>query len=187
MADDMREVWQSQPVEGISISLEEIRDLSQRWERRIHWRNAREYLGGIAAAAVFAASLWRARGWHRLPPAMLIAGLAFVLWQVHRRGAAGTPPAGAGLLDSIVFYRRELERQRDALSSVWKWYLLPITPGLAATWLDAVSPRGFGVLAAAMLGVIAVLWYVIWDANRRVALRLGQRVEELKAMEERHE
>src|ERR1035438_10522091 len=50
--DDIRNVWQNQPVENAPMPLEEIQRRARRFEKRIDRRNLREYAGaalGIAA------------------------------------------------------------------------------------------------------------------------------------------
>ena len=61
----------------------------------------------------------------------MIAGALTVMFELHRRGSARTAPADLGLSTCIDFHRKSLERQRDALRTVWIWYLLPFVPGLA--------------------------------------------------------
>src|ERR1035441_11091888 len=52
LPDDIRNIWQDQPVENTPMPLEEIRRKARRFENRIKSRNLREYAGaaiGIAA------------------------------------------------------------------------------------------------------------------------------------------
>ena len=52
----VQEIWQCQPVEGIKMSADEIRNRALKFEKRIFWRNAREYAGALIAVVVFAVS-----------------------------------------------------------------------------------------------------------------------------------
>ena len=104
--------------------------------------------------------------------------------QLHRRGSSHALPPDAGVAPSLRLHREELERQGEALRTVWSWYLLPFAPGLLAT-----------MIAAALEHRINALWYIcciafplafalLWELNRRAAARLARKIEELKAMEQ---
>ena len=47
----------------------------------------------------------------RIGDALAIAGIVFIVWQLHARGAAKP-------LTALAFHRRQLEQQRDSLRSV---------------------------------------------------------------------
>src|SRR5580704_7408993 len=120
---DPRSLWQGQEVEQVTLTVDEVRSRAARFERRIHQRNVREYAVGAFFIAVFSGQLWRAHGWHSAPAALLIAGIVYVLFQLHRRTSVRPLPADVGIRGSIEFHRMELERQRDAMHATWRWYL----------------------------------------------------------------
>jgi small-conductance mechanosensitive channel len=187
--DEYRNAWQDQPVENIAMPLEEIRRRASKFERRIRWRNAREYAGVAIVVGVF--------GYYiksvpfllaRAGSVLTIAGALYVAWQLHRRGSSETAPAGAALEDCLGFHRRELERQRDALASVWRWYLGPLVPGLAVfvagTALAVPIPIGYRALTAAiMLAIVGVVFWLVAKLNRSGARKLQTRIDELQALE----
>lgn len=180
---DPRSLWQSQESENVTISLADMRRLATRFERRIWWRNLREY---VAGAVVIGFSTFRLRllhGWDRLPAALMIAGTIYVLVQIHRRGSARSVPANAGARASIQFHRLELERQRDALRTVWRWYLLPLAPALAATFTEVAIKRGVNapLIGSIILGTL--LFVGIWALNRWGARKLDRKIQELQTME----
>jgi hypothetical protein len=181
--NDPQNLWQGQEVEKVILTVDEVRRRAARFERRIHWRNMREYVAGALVVALFSGQLWRARGW-RLTPAMLsIAGTIYVMFQLHRRDSVRHLPAEVGIRGSIEFHRVELERQRDALHAVWRWYLLPFVPGLAAVLVVTGIDRGINArLIGAGVGFVLTL-AAIWALNKRGARRLDRRIQELKAME----
>lgn len=135
MADDtpdpMTSAWKSQPAEGIGISLEDVRRRARRLETRVFRRNAREY---VACALVVAAFGYYAAVFPfamvRAGCGLVIAGALFTVFRLHKMGAARSMPADVALRTCVGFERRELERQRDLLLGVWRWYLLPFAPGL---------------------------------------------------------
>jgi hypothetical protein len=180
---DPRGLWQSQEEENVTISLPDIRRLAARFERRIWWRNLREYVAGAVVIGIFAIRLRLLDGWDRLPAVLVIAGASYVLVQIHRRGSARPVPADAGARASIQFHRLKLERQRDALRTVWRWYLLPLVPGLAATFAEAALKRGVNATLIGSIVLGTVLFVGIWALNRWGARKLDRKIQELQAME----
>jgi hypothetical protein len=69
-------------------------------------------------------------------------------------------PAEMGREYGIAFYRRELEKQRDLLRGIWKWYLGPLIPGLALfvslghCYGSAGAPPVPGILRRFLRGII---------------------------------
>ena len=127
----MQELWQCQPVEGIKMSVEEIRNRATKFEKKIFWRNFREYIAGAIAIVLLGISFGSAHDLlSRAAFALLISGMVYVMYQLHRRGTAKTMPTAAAAGPSLAFYREELKRQRDLTASVWSWYLGPFVRAL---------------------------------------------------------
>jgi hypothetical protein len=180
---DPRNLWQGQEVEKVSMTLDEVRRRAARFERRIHNRNVREYVTGALVIAFFTAQLWRARGWQMIPTVLLIAATIYVMFQLYRRGSARPLPADVGIRGSIEFHRLELERQRDALHDVWRWYLLPFVPGFASVLVFTGMDRGINSRLIGA-GIFFVLVFAgIWVLNEWAARKLDRRIQELRAME----
>lgn len=180
MTDDMRNLWQNQPVNPVSISLEQLRKEAYRFQRTIRWRNLREYLG---AAIVAAANLYYMGRFHgavvRLGAALEVVAALVVIYTLHRRGRATS-------LDSlgescVQHHRRELERQRDLLKTVWSWYLLPWVPGLVIfeVGVGLAHPAGW-IWIAVLLAVCGSLFFGIWKLNERAARALQRRIDTLE-------
>jgi hypothetical protein len=180
---DPRTLWQGQEVEKVILTIDEVRLRAARFERRVHKRNVREYVAGVVVIALFAHQLWRTHGWRATPAVLLIVGAIYMMFQLHRRASARPLPADIGIRGSLEFHRVELERQRDALHAVWRWYLLPFVPGLAAGLV--VTGIDHGINAALIrVGAFFVLTFVgIWALNKRGARKLDRRIRDLKAME----
>jgi len=185
--NDPRILWQSQEGENMTITLDEIRHRGARFERRIWWRNFREYAAGAVVIPVFVAQLFTVHGWGLVPPVLLIAGMVYVLVQLHRHGAARPLPADAGMRASLDFHRLELERQRDALRSVWRWYLLPFVPGFAATAVASAFQRKSAGVPIAFVAFAALVLAGVWHMNQRAAQKLDRKIQELEAIEDRNE
>ena len=190
-------LWQSQPTEPRKINPEDLRRRMQRFERRIARRNLREYLAAAFVVCVF--------GYYthlfpmllvRIGCAMVIAGTLYVMFELHRRASAEPAPAELALTSCVEFQRRQLERQRDALRSVWSWYLLPFVPGICVFLVGLFE---FGVRTAHAAGrsfnagtivvsfglvsaVAAGVFFAVWKLNLRAARKLEAQIEELNAL-----
>ena len=47
--DNLQQLWQEQHVEVIQMSVQELRNKAERFQRRMGWRNLREYIGAVIA------------------------------------------------------------------------------------------------------------------------------------------
>jgi hypothetical protein len=184
LPDDLRNVWQNQPVEKTTMPLEEIQRRSRRFEKRIDRRNLREYAGGAFVIAGFTYYIFKFPGpLIRTGCALIIAGSLFVMVQLYRRASPSKLPADLAVTASSEFHRRELVRQRDLLRSVWLWYIGPLVPGLAvfeAGTMPQHSPWWMFLLAA--LFFLAGFGGIVW-LNRRAADRLDRQIAELDNLE----
>ena len=183
----MQEIWQCQPVEGIKMSVEEIRKRATKFEKKIVWRNVREYIAGAIAVVLLGFSIARSHNvLDRSAFALLIAGMVYVMYQLHRRGAAKSMPASAAVGPSVEFYRSELKRQRDLSSTVWSWYLGPFVPGLVVSALVSAAhnfhPRHVAILTF-WYGLIAVFFVFAWRLNARAARCLQRMIDDLGTAE----
>ena len=180
--NDPRNLWQDQELEKVTITVEEVRLRAARFERRIRWRNLREYAAGATVVAFFTTQLWRAHGWRLAPAVLMIVGTIYVMFQLSRRGARPVP-ANAGMAASLEFHRLELERQRDALRSVWLWYLLPFVPGLVTAMAVTANDRGIDARLIGSGIVFALIFVGVWGLNEWAARKLDHKIQEVKAME----
>lgn len=165
--DDIRSLWQSMPVERVAISVDEMRRLAVKFEARIRRRNYIEYAASVFVVVIF--------GWYATFPEpatplwpianlMIIAGILAVVWNLHRKAQAAKPPADASATTLIDFQRAEFVRQRDALKTVWRWYVLPVVPGVVV-WFIAVgvgAPVKDPVRLAIALGVTALFVMMVF-------------------------
>jgi hypothetical protein len=183
--DDIHDIWQGQGPVPAPLTIEELRRKGGKFRSQIVWRNVREYSGAALMMPYFGYFAWTARlPLMRVGNALMMAGLAYMAYQLHRRAAAGAAPADMGWKTCAAFYRAELERQRDALASVWKWYLGPLVPGLAtilgASCL-AAFPRSVmaGMMVLASAGLIGLFLWWVARLNRRAAARIQQQIDAL--------
>jgi hypothetical protein len=193
---DPANVWQGQPVENVRLSLEDIRSKSRKLQKTVKRRNLREYAAGLIVVAGFAYYITAfASALIRAGCGLTIAGTLFVMYALHRRGAARAAPSEAGRSTCVDFHRKELQRQRDLLRGIWSWYLLPFVPGVLVSLFGffvlameqptapARAPLIILTFAVTILGV-AALFLVVAMLNRRAARRLQRDIDALDGAEE---
>lgn len=181
--NDARTVWQLQRTDAASIDIADIRRRALKFQGQIWRRNRCEYVASILVVVLFSLWFWRAEGvWTRAGALLVIAGTFYVAWQLYRRGSSQAVPSGVSV---IVFHRAELERQRDALQDVWRWYLLPFVPGLMVFHLGSVlddPPVPWSSLLV-YPSILVALFYGIFKLNQWAARELQRELDELAELE----
>lgn len=191
--DDLRQIWQDQEVEEMKFSVEELRAEAAEFRRRFRERNLILLAAGpimiviltivivLTIVLIGPASLryLHSMGWISL--ALVTAGLLYVMWYVWTKAGVKSLPEDIGRVGSIDFYRAELVRQRDLAASIWKWYIVPLVPGIALFFVymieNAAPAQRWGqVLLAA---VTAAAFGAAIGGNQREARRLDRRIAEL--------
>lgn len=178
--DPLKTLWQTQELPLATLSLQELQKKSGALHRRVRIRNGLEYLACVLVMVGFGNYLVEfPQSLLRLGSVLVMIGTAYVAWQLHRR--ASSPSASPGL-PGLAFHRQQLERQRDALRSVWSWYVAPLVPGVVVfrwgveTQLDASAPFARGLYAN--LAIAAVLLIVVL-INRYAASKLQRQIDQL--------
>lgn len=179
--DPLQKLWTQQSQEPFVMSLADVHLHAQRFQSRIRSRNLIEY---AAAAFVIIAFSWMMVSMPapivRAGAGFIVLGALYVCWKLHQLGRAATrSELDAGAQSWAAFHRAELTRQRDALRTVWSWYLAPFVPGMLV-FLAGVSftpanpaplPVRLGVFLAG-LGIMAGVYAAIWVLNAMAAKRL---------------
>jgi purine-cytosine permease-like protein len=192
LPDDVRNVWQSQKAEDLQLSLEEIRKKARKFHGQIGRRNLREYIAVVVVVLGYGFYVFHYHDFlMRLGSILTITGALYVAYQLHRKGSAKTLPEDCGFECCVDFHRRELERQRDALRSVWWWYLGPLVPGLAVFTIGqelAKPPRhpqhhwiGFAVYVA----ILVLIFVGVWWLNQMAVRFLQKQIDELNGIRTR--
>jgi len=119
----------------------------------------------------------------RISCALTVVAAIYIGWHIHRWGTPKSLAADLGRANCTEFYRPELERQRDLLSSIWKWYFGPLVPGMALFLIYgfvAAPPgrRSFQVIYA--MASVAFFWIIGW-LNGRAAQRLNVQITDSTA------
>ena len=181
----LKELWQSQKTEGVRMTVAEVQASSGKFQRRIQGRNAREYVASAVMVVFFGFEFWRDGDLLvRIGFALLIAGLCYLAWHLHVRASWSPLPKDAGLSSYVEYKRRELERQRDALNSVWRWYLGPLVPGMAVLLLAFFRANPGHLKHPAFIVVPEAIFFAavsfgIAKLNSNAARRLQKEIDEL--------
>lgn len=182
--DELKDIWARQPAGGPAVSPEAIWSVAQaseRFERTIFWRDAREWLATVVVAAVFAYDAF-AHGtvrWLSLL-AVLIACLPMSYATFVRRGRPA-PTSTGNVADNLRGATVSVRQQIGLLKSVFWWYLLPLAFCLLLIfverrqwergWLSSLLSLAFGV----------VLFVGIWMLNQHgVRADLEPRLRQLE-------
>lgn len=191
--NDMKDVWRNQPAASVQISLAELRKKALKLEKRVLRRNLREYAASAIVIACFGYYIWKFPDpMIRFGCVLVIAGALFVVYQLQKKGAARAVPAEMAFRDCLEFHRKELERQRDLLRSVWTWYLLPFVPG-GAVFLLGISqwemkllhvPARLVIIAFSLkVAFVALVFIFIGKLNQRAARKLQRKIDALDSLE----
>lgn len=190
-------VWRRQEVResglaGAAALRRTFEAKSRQWARRLFWRDAREAVAGLMAAAAFVYFGWRGgmAGWPSLLCVLITLG--FVAFFIRERLRVRRLHSGpdAPLLTKVTADIAELQHQRRLLLNVTRWYVAPLA-GVCAILLGTTvwtHWQRFHTAAAALTltGTVALVVVVFWSVralNHRAVRRvLDPRLRELEQM-----
>ncbi|GAA4128413.1 hypothetical protein ACFFTN_04330 [Aminobacter aganoensis] len=186
---DPKNLWKEQDMQPQTMTPQMLESRSLEFEDRIRTRNKREYvIGSIVAVVTVAFGTWMLLS-VAAAPSSLMTGIGFILlglgaaaaiFQLRRR--AGGQAFIDGSSNTSAAYRAELVRQRDALRSIFSWYVAPFLPGLLLIYgAGFFEPDGieWGTLIPGFLTVAFGIWLV--RANHKAADGLDQEIKGLDA------
>jgi hypothetical protein len=192
--NELLNVWQSQKVGAIAMSVDELRRASNKLARRVFWRNTREAMAAAIGVAAYGYYFYEFRTpLLRLGSGLTVVGVLLTMFNLHRKGSAASMGKEMDSRSCLDFHRSELVRQRDLLASVWEWYLLPFVPGMSLFMVGliqltlsqpgAASRHGSIALGFAVVcGLMAAAFLIVWKLNKWEAGNLQKRIDELDAM-----
>jgi len=181
----MQTIWQTQKSESMKMSVEEIREKSDKFEQGIRRRNLREYIAAAFVILVFAVYMVIfPNPVIRTGCVLLIAASLYVAYRLHRHGKAQALADRTPFSSCVAHYRAELVRQRDLLRSVMSWYIAPFVPGLVVFTLgiENMRPGRSGAILLTAIPVVAIA-LIIWALNSRVAKKLQREIDTLEMLE----
>ena len=171
-ADNLKTIWQHQPIEASTMTSEKIRKKA----RELHARTRRQLLGTLVGplAAVFCYVF----GIKQFPSLHLVLQPLFALalvWSLvglyflNRGMWSPAIPTDAAFSDGLEFCRRELLRRRDYLRRVLLWsfgpVLLAIGTIIMALAMIGSSDRGIFPNGLPFLTLVAA-WIIAWFVLR---------------------
>lgn len=180
---DIKNMWRAAPAAAPAPLQEaELAKRARSFQRRIARRNFLEYAAALLVCAGFIFYLWEFPDpLMRAGSLLSILGTLVVVWQLRKRASSRPLPGAGSALPSRDFHRAELVRQRDALRSVWLWYVAPLVPGmLVFRWGVNANPdpslpfaRGWAAdasIAGVVLVVILINLYGARKLQRQIDL-----------------
>ena len=185
--DPLRDLWTSDQGEKFTMSISELTAKSNHFHARIKWRNITEYIAAALVIGVFGWIAFLVPVWSiKIGAVLIIAAALYISWKLHQIGGASNPKglsSGKSLADH---HRDALVRQRDALRSVWRWYLLPFAPGMLIFILGTTFETGSGVPLSALLatstvslGFVSAIFFGVHALNANAAKKLDAEITAL--------
>ena len=130
-ADDLQTLWQNQPTETTTMSIEEIHQRAKKFQSKIFWRNTREYVLAFFVAIFLCYQIVVLSDvFLRIGFLLILSGIAAYAFILHTRGRAEREGLAESGEDTLNFHRKSLSQQRDLVGSVWAWGILPVVPGI---------------------------------------------------------
>jgi hypothetical protein len=166
-------------------SLDELRQQAGAFETRIRRRNVRESIACLILLPWLAVVFWRGPGpFSRTGAALGVAATIWILSVLKTAGASRPLPPDLGWTASLTFFRRELERQRNLMRTVWWWYLLPVVPSVFVLTIGQTLSTHRLWEGVAAFGGCFIVGTLIGILNQRGALRLQRAIERLDSATE---
>jgi hypothetical protein len=183
-----KKIWQNQPTEKSTMTLEMIRQRAQ----ELHARTRRELYANITTTLIIVAisgfGFMHTRDW-----AMQFAPVVAVVWAVvgqyflHRGMWAVTRPEDVALIAGLDFYRQEVNRRRTLFGRVLQWSLGPIILSIGALVLvltGIAQNLGQSTIVIFPFCTIALMWIVaVFVLRSRSKRKLQREIDELNSIE----
>lgn len=172
-----QQVWLAQATQAPRVSLEYIRHQASSLERGTRFRAGLNYFICVLACGFYGWSAWtHFSGLPWLQAAVTWYGLFMIycMYRLHRHVAAQINTADAGVLDTLRFHRRQLERQRDFRRHSWRWQFLAILPGLLLQTI-AMAVYSMPPQKVVILAVVISLGFVLQYGVGEIRARRSER------------
>jgi hypothetical protein len=175
-----QELWQSQIVDAPRITPAYLRGRADDATRKVRRWNVVEY-GSAVACVLIAVWLWVSSTsfWTRVGAVLLVISSVVYAWGWRRVATPMSTPADLGALDTLRFYRRELERQYSAYRGQLRWVAPLFLPPVLAI-MYGTAGLGSDLIPAFLMGLIGLAMGV-WSSESRAA-KLKREIELLDLM-----
>src|SRR4051812_16780588 len=98
----LNKLWQDQPAERAPMTVEDIRNRAGRLEKKVGWRNLREYAGAAFVVIGCVTFGWREKNVTVvIGAAFMVAATAYIVYHLYRFGTVRSMPAELGLRDCL--------------------------------------------------------------------------------------
>jgi hypothetical protein len=184
--DPAKQAWQASVEIAGAPPLEEVRRGASKFYRYIWWRNLVEYAACVVVVGGFGTYIVALpHVLQKVGSVLIILATLYVAWQLHRRASA-VPPEAAGTMPLLLFAREQMIRQREALRSIFGWYIAPFLPGMAVfmtgTLIEKRASVGLGPIDAIGLALMMAVFAGVWWLNQLGARRLQRHINEIDAL-----
>jgi hypothetical protein len=182
LPDDLKKLWKELALNPVQVSADDLRRESGKLRTRLGLRNW--FVAGVCCVIIAAYGLFffvSKTALERIGSVLSIAGAANVIVQFLRRPARTMPESGA--IESIRFYRAELERQRDFHRGrgIGSW-LLPGLPGpIIFNVAFALDRPIFAPIVELQMAVLAMAAAIVVPLNLAMARKYQRRIDALDA------
>jgi hypothetical protein len=191
LPDELRSLWQDQQTGAFQMSRDQLNQGVKRLNKTIQRRKLLIYFIGLFEIAAFMLFFFLFRSWmERVGACLTIAGMSFIMGQIwlnQRDSRTHSAIASAlGLTDPVLFYRAELERQRDFHRGMWLWSRLAVfAPGpilfmAGAAIAHPEATTGF----LAMCAVFLIMLFIAVPLNWRQSRKYQRQIQALEAMQQ---
>jgi hypothetical protein len=182
LPDDLKTLWKDLATNPVPVSADDLRRESRKLRTGLGLRNW--FASGVSFFVVVAYSVYFfvfKTALERIGSVLAVAGAINVIVQFLRRPARPMPDAAA--IESIRFYRSELERQRDFHrgKGVFSW-LLPILPGPIVWAIGFARARPvFVPFIKLEMAAFLLIAAIVVPLNLRMARKYQRRIDALDA------
>ncbi len=189
MKHDPKSLWNKQEIIMSPLALSEIKSQALKMHHRLLWRDRIEYLAGLFCMMLFIFLAFISPEWtFRAACALLVAGIGCICYNLYQRKSEAPDDSIRFAANSADFHLDQLRHQYAMLSSVGKWYIGPILPGMAAFLMAAIyeASKQVGTLNAILgslpgIAVSTLILLGIYWLNMRAAKKLKERIETLES------
>ena len=173
--DELRRIWQSQKPEknmNQTISLSELRVQASAFDRKMRFRNVREYVAAAIIGGGFGWRAFHAHSWLESAASFEIVLTAIWITATLVRSVVPEPGPSATMREVLAFHRTQMDRQIKLLSRAYVWYVTPLAIGLVGLLISDFLRLGATPLLITTSVIFVALFGFVAYLNRRAAAKI---------------